>query len=175
MIMIIREIVVETRDGVQTIMDTFHSLLPSNWVESPIIDCRATLLNLEERLRDRDSIKRVFFHSGILKDGMINGDMSDIDCYNLFVTNIEKVVCGDRQYRAVSNIDLVFFPVIQDRHFYLICFDLKVGKVELLYNMIDRLPFEEKYNDYLYKLIPWMIIQPFSAIELENIVSTWIS
>ncbi|XP_071734454.1 uncharacterized protein [Rutidosis leptorrhynchoides] len=70
------DIVFQTREGVESILDTFHSLLPDNWVASPIIDCWSALLNLEEERRGKGARKRLFFHSGMLKDGMIDGSMS---------------------------------------------------------------------------------------------------
>ncbi|XP_071716702.1 uncharacterized protein [Rutidosis leptorrhynchoides] len=87
-----------------------------------------------------------------MKDGMVNGSMSHIDCFNLFVANIEEVVSGDRKFRSLKNVDLVFFPVIQGSHFYLICFDMKIGRVILLDNMIYTIPFEGRYGEFPNKL-----------------------
>ncbi|MFS7930497.1 putative papain-like cysteine peptidase superfamily [Helianthus anomalus] len=40
----------------------------------------------------------------------------------------------DRKDRKINEYDLVFLPIIWQRHFYVVCFNIKHSRVDVLYN-----------------------------------------
>ncbi|MFS7932021.1 putative Ulp1 protease family catalytic domain, papain-like cysteine peptidase superfamily [Helianthus anomalus] len=61
----------------------------------------------------------------------------------------------DLKDKKIKDYDLVFMPIIWQRHFYVICFNLKSYKVDVLDNsaQYDDLSIEKKYDIWVEKLV----------------------
>ncbi|KAJ0435663.1 hypothetical protein HanIR_Chr17g0895761 [Helianthus annuus] len=61
----------------------------------------------------------------------------------------------DKKDRYIQDYELVFMPIIWARHFYVICFNLKHSKVDVLDNSVveDDLSIEKKYAGWEEKLV----------------------
>ncbi|KAF5769442.1 putative papain-like cysteine peptidase superfamily [Helianthus annuus] len=61
----------------------------------------------------------------------------------------------DRKDRKINEYDLVFLPIIWQRHFYVGCFNIKHSRVGVLDNTVveDTLSIEEKYDGWVEKLV----------------------
>jgi len=47
----------------------------------------------------------------------------------------------------------VFFPVFHRRHFFLLCYNLREDKLEIIDNLLIRTTFKVVYGDFLVKLM----------------------
>ncbi|MFS7934557.1 putative papain-like cysteine peptidase superfamily [Helianthus anomalus] len=65
----------------------------------------------------------------------------------------------DRKDRKINEYDLVFVPIISQRHFYVVFFNLKYNRVDILDNSTggDTLSIKRKYDEWVGKL---MLLQP---------------
>lgn len=50
---------------------------------------------------------------------------------------------------TLININLVFIPLLHDNHYYVLCFNLKKAKVEVIDNLGNDEKFDKKYGGRL--------------------------
>ncbi|KAL8199570.1 hypothetical protein R6Q57_013138 [Mikania cordata] len=65
-----------------------------------------------------------------------------------FNRNMEAIL-GEINHPNISAFDLVFVPIINQQHFYMMCFNLKTPKVEIIDNsgVMPRMSVTKKYLD----------------------------
>ncbi|KAL8259002.1 hypothetical protein R6Q59_026955 [Mikania micrantha] len=70
-----------------------------------------------------------------------------------FNRNMESVL-GEVNHHTLSEFDLVFVPIINQQHFYLMCFNLKTPKVEIIDNsgVMPRMSVTKKYSGWPDKM-----------------------
>ncbi|MFS7914879.1 putative Ulp1 protease family catalytic domain, papain-like cysteine peptidase superfamily [Helianthus anomalus] len=61
---------------------------------------------------------------------------------------------GDQKDRNIINYELVFVPIIWTRHFYVVCFNIKHHRVDVLDNSAveDKLSIKDKYDGWVEKM-----------------------
>ncbi|MFS7995129.1 putative papain-like cysteine peptidase superfamily [Helianthus anomalus] len=62
---------------------------------------------------------------------------------------------GDQKNRYIKDYELVFVPIIWARHFYIVCFNIKHSRVDVLDNnaVEDDLSIKDKYAGSVEKLV----------------------
>ncbi|KAK9080136.1 hypothetical protein SSX86_001811 [Deinandra increscens subsp. villosa] len=73
-----------------------------------------------------------FYDAGVKKE----------DRYTHFESNFESVLSAEN-LNSLAGIDLVFIPIVFAWHYYLMCFNLKTQRIELIDNNADK---ERKYG-----------------------------
>ncbi|KAK1424422.1 hypothetical protein QVD17_19751 [Tagetes erecta] len=53
----------------------------------------------------------------------------------LFMDNLKSVVIVENIDKEMLKVDIVMFPILEKGHYYLVCFDLKEGTIEIVDNM----------------------------------------
>ncbi|KAI3732599.1 hypothetical protein L1987_63805 [Smallanthus sonchifolius] len=72
----------------------------------------------------------------VLSQGMLeNKNMNDETIIELFRENLLHIIGCQSDLLSLATFDLVFFPVIDNGHYYLICFDLKTPSIVVIDNI----------------------------------------
>ncbi|GKC72075.1 ankyrin repeat-containing protein ITN1-like protein, partial [Tanacetum coccineum] len=88
-----------------------ETLSPGLWLDANIIDCWGAILNYEERFRAADSKSRHFFPTSCIK-------------WERFSDQVNAQFNGKEGGRGLEGIDLVFFPICNSQHLYVVVFSL---------------------------------------------------
>ncbi|PWA88824.1 ulp1 protease family, C-terminal catalytic domain-containing protein [Artemisia annua] len=132
-----------------------ESLFPGIDIASGAIDLFTHVLNNAEKHRSRMTVKRLFCHTSMLTSDMESWGYERM--FAKFVENMDNVVKRS-EYKTLDGVQLVFFPVIQGRHFFVVCMNMKDGEVQLL----DNLLLPDKTDDERFS---WFIIHLISVFE----------
>lgn len=68
-------------------------------------------------------------------DWMLNKNTTNAKRLEAFEKNMKHVVEGNEESLDLRKFDLVFFPILEKHHFYLIVFDLKNPSISVIDNM----------------------------------------
>ncbi|KAL8233900.1 hypothetical protein R6Q59_020000 [Mikania micrantha] len=149
---IARDTVFDTVNGVKTEIYFLRSLEPRREVYGDIIDCWATVLNDEEKLRSPESPHRLFCGLRTFMDGMFNKeDVNDDLCLVTLNKMMLHAVGHINEVQDLKPYDLVFFPILERKHFYAVVFELKNPAIYLL----DYMQQDDK--DYFLSSIPYKV------------------
>ncbi|PWA66146.1 RNA-directed DNA polymerase, eukaryota [Artemisia annua] len=148
------DIVFKTRyvDGERVVLE---SLFPGIDIASGAIDLFTHVLNNAEKHRSKMTVTRLFCHTSMLTSDMESWEYERM--FGKFVENMDAVV-NRSEYKTLDGVQMVFFPVIQGRHFFVVCMNMKDGQVEIL----DNLLLPDKTEDERFT---WFIIHLISVFE----------
>ncbi|KAK9049270.1 hypothetical protein SSX86_031763 [Deinandra increscens subsp. villosa] len=129
-------------------LKSFLTLRTNEWVENDVIDAWASVLNFEENKRHPSSPMRLVF--GTLFTDYIVGSTteSDFEMNKMLLQYLDKAAHGDNSLYNLKDVDVVMFPVLEDLHYYLVCFELKIPRILVIDNW-DKSNVSLK-NDALY-------------------------
>ncbi|KAK1385154.1 hypothetical protein POM88_022889 [Heracleum sosnowskyi] len=106
-----------------------------------VLDTYACILNEEEKFRSVDSPHRFFCTTyntiGTFSRRSEENRLTDVallkeNQYRRFKENLDHVL--QKHFVDIKNIDLIFFPIHDINHYYVICFNLKIPTIEILDN-----------------------------------------
>ncbi|KAK9078000.1 hypothetical protein SSX86_002057 [Deinandra increscens subsp. villosa] len=121
------------------------------WIESNIIDCFASILNYEEEKKSHHP-KRLFFYietfDRIIKQKQLNDDQR----MAIFNTNVNELLYGYENRHDMKVYEILLVPIIDNNHYYLICFDLKHEVIEVIDNMKEETSLVGLVDDPEYDL-----------------------
>ncbi|GJX96969.1 peptidase C48, SUMO/sentrin/Ubl1 [Tanacetum coccineum] len=127
-------------------------------ISSGVIDIFSKVLNHAELYCDpMKQIRRVFCETSMMHEWDVKGasekehDVKEsADKFNQSMLHILR----NTAYRNLHNVDLVFFPIIQGNHFFVVCMHLKRKEVHILNNMCSLITdVSERYGDVVYDLV----------------------
>ncbi|GJU19627.1 ulp1 protease family, C-terminal catalytic domain-containing protein [Tanacetum coccineum] len=105
-------------------------------------------LNEEERHRNPNSTSRLFCHTGVMTAEMVKQPLGDFSLFHVFKQEMDRIL---KTYNEqINEFDMVFFPIILHKHFFLLCFDLKHDCYDIIDNMATGDLF--KYENVPIKL-----------------------
>ncbi|KAL6581057.1 hypothetical protein OROMI_006980 [Orobanche minor] len=111
------------------------SLRPTMYALAEVIDVWSIILNEKENLRAKESPYRFFatVYATVTSISEPCENWTEMVCRDWFCDNLmfEMRNVEDAQ---VAHIDLFFFPIHKDNHFYLICIDVKKSHMSLIDN-----------------------------------------
>jgi len=55
-----------------------------------------------------------------------------------FYINME-VTMGESIYKSIEDVDMIFFPNLQEKHYYLVIFDFKTPGIDVIDNMNGKM------------------------------------
>ncbi|KAL4575531.1 hypothetical protein LXL04_022378 [Taraxacum kok-saghyz] len=146
------------------VREDFESLFPKQYLYSNIIDCFARVLNYEKKYKPEGSPKRLFLGCHLLDNSVvkavIDGNKEEFDSvFNTF--NLEVITWMDEEYQSwrIGSFDMVFFPICQHQHFYLLIVDMKMNKFLIVDNSSNCISTKDRYGEY-----PNVMLKLFSKV-----------
>ncbi|KAL4572591.1 hypothetical protein LXL04_019371 [Taraxacum kok-saghyz] len=146
------------------VREDFESLFPKQCLYSNVIDCFARVLNYEEKYKPEGSPKRLFLGCHLLDNSVvkavIDGNKEEFDSvFNTF--NMAVINWKDEEYQSwrIGSFDMVFFPICQHQHFYLLILDMKMNKFLIVDNSSNCISTKDRYGEY-----PNVMLKLFSKL-----------
>lgn len=146
------DLVFESKFGDLGYRGIFESMIPGSRIHATVIDIWASILNHQERHRNKKSPARMFLSCTLLSNFVLDESICIQRRYKRFVDRMNEHI---RKYELCTNfndIDLVFFPVIDIEHYYLIVFDFKKHDCVIIDNINSEESDEVKYGNIPYDL-----------------------
>lgn len=152
-----------------------------------VIDGWVDILNYEERYRNINSPRRLFYKTTVLEDGVLLYDIYNFkQRFQIFSENLAAAANNNMENVNQKNVDLIYFPLMQQRHYYCVVFNLKMNTIEILDNIAaDGKGIENLYNYDVHILHTMMVhhmnitghpaakkLQDATKIRLESIWQT---
>ncbi|KAI3771904.1 hypothetical protein L6452_03076 [Arctium lappa] len=108
--------VFRTNDCIHILHTELETLAATNMNISPsVVNRWASILNYEERYRNRDSPRRFFFSTEMMSNPWLR--MRSVDAktqYDIFRKNLSKAARYHGSIIKMKDIDLAFFPMLDD-------------------------------------------------------------
>ncbi|CAI9304483.1 unnamed protein product [Lactuca saligna] len=118
----------------------------NTFIHAIIIDCWSSLLNRMEELRDVGSFSRVFFDTNFLAEEILGVSLSPERTQELFDSILKLHLKSLAKQKKLKDIGLDFFPIVDRRKYYLICFDLRVPTYFIIDHVTRNGSVEEIYG-----------------------------
>ncbi|KAD3641993.1 hypothetical protein E3N88_31217 [Mikania micrantha] len=169
-----RKVVFASESGLKLEKCHFFTLRQSAVVSNQVIDAWVEVLNFEEKYRSPSSPYRLFCGSNVIIDWMLYQD--DVDPnqrVDKFSTNMNGVIAGvtndipfAKDKADVNNLkmfDMVFFPILEFNHYYLLVFELKNCAISVIDNFHESIPLVgvKDSADFYLKDSPYKVKEMF--------------
>ncbi|KVH88430.1 Peptidase C48, SUMO/Sentrin/Ubl1 [Cynara cardunculus var. scolymus] len=129
------ELLFSTPNDMNLHRHAIESLARTTTMYISVIDAWVTLLNYEERFRNRDSLCRYFFNIEVMTDTKLRSKCVNHNTqYALFKKGLMSSAKNNLEVVEMRNIDLVFFPLLDKGHYYVVVFNLKNPSVVVIDN-----------------------------------------
>uniref|UniRef100_A0A7N1A6Q0 Ubiquitin-like protease family profile domain-containing protein n=1 Tax=Kalanchoe fedtschenkoi TaxID=63787 RepID=A0A7N1A6Q0_KALFE len=140
---------------VKVMRSEFESFSDGYHIKPFVVDAWSVVLNHRENLRSPQSPLRFYCTTVISSKCLLRRGKSTVQMDNEFNRNIDIDL---RRFSHVKllEIDMMFIPVLIEKHYYLIVFDLKTPCMELLDNNASSTSFA-RYNLWLETLWKSMV------------------
>nr|GMC92471.1 ulp1 protease family, C-terminal catalytic domain-containing protein [Ipomoea batatas]GME13469.1 ulp1 protease family, C-terminal catalytic domain-containing protein [Ipomoea batatas] len=128
--------------------DDIRSLAPRAHVSVGVINAWSCILNCRERTKDPSAPARVFASSFTTLNTAVLFKKID----RLKVARFSESLGADfalGSHRTWDDVHLLFFPILQLNHFYLLCVDFKTKRLEIIDNSASTEATRLKYGDTL--------------------------
>ncbi|KAK1430090.1 hypothetical protein QVD17_12595 [Tagetes erecta] len=113
----------------------FRTLKPDCEVYGCIIDMWDAVMNLEGKKRPDWLTRRLFCGINTVVDWMLHSKSEDHASRPVaFTKNMLGTLSGSLHEMDLESVDLLFIPIVEHKHFYLVVFDLK----DKVINVIDQ-------------------------------------
>ncbi|KAL6569822.1 hypothetical protein OROMI_014336 [Orobanche minor] len=126
------DIVFGTKDGYFDIRITFESFIPSAPISPSAIKCWSMLLNHLENRKSKASPLRYFFPVDTITNFMIDRQVDFEERYKKFDTVVQFAMRFQKEFFDLKKIAILFFPILQNNRYYLICFNLQRPTVYMI-------------------------------------------
>ncbi|KAK1412925.1 hypothetical protein QVD17_34535 [Tagetes erecta] len=147
-------------DGVEVTKQVMKCLKKEEYVSNVVIDAWVRVLNYQERFKAPESPRRLFCDTKVVVEWML----ADVNCDETRrMTKFQANIQGALEAATVQDllkIDMVFFTMLEQNHYYIVVFDLKnpaitvidnLGSSNAIANPIDSPHFFEKDTPYKLK------------------------
>ncbi|KAL8264833.1 hypothetical protein R6Q59_022963 [Mikania micrantha] len=109
------------------------------------MSCWSNVLNHEEQFKSKDSTSRLFCPCNMLGENNFKARMRLNELLINLETNIESTLLSSI-YKSVEDVDILVVPILQDSHYYLVCFNFKNETIEVIDNMKGKMKAKQKYR-----------------------------
>ncbi|KAJ0614128.1 putative Ulp1 protease family catalytic domain, papain-like cysteine peptidase superfamily [Helianthus annuus] len=145
------ELLFRSPTHVQASRSMFKSLNVGNEVSDGIIDCWAEVLNFQEKRKSREAYSRQFFGTKVVFPWMLTTDEGGVEArMHKFRLGIKGAVNRVDCVPDFRNQDIVFFPILEHKHFYLVVFELRDPGIYVIDN--DKARQGQLIEDSVYYL-----------------------
>ncbi|KAJ9543619.1 hypothetical protein OSB04_023326 [Centaurea solstitialis] len=139
------DVLYKSETGTKMIRTTLETLAADEDIYTNVIDGWVDVLNMEEQYRSPDSPYRYFFTPSLLVGGVLMRYTYGFkQRYEMFRSNLVSEANGSDDIINMRSFDMVFFPILQGRHYFCVVFNLKKNTVDILDNI------EKKDNVDMY-------------------------
>ncbi|WOG92214.1 hypothetical protein DCAR_0311477 [Daucus carota subsp. sativus] len=160
----------------------FQSLQTNSMVERRVIDAWSYLLNANEALRANTSPFRLFLTSETAY-GPMNLEVDPTDRLStmernaIFSDNVEAVMetmyhLHNRIY-DVKDFEMFIFPIYDSSHHYIISFNIKKPRWEIIDNRVPNGDFEQSFGNLPYRLDNQKSLLNKLRVVYEHKMLTW--
>ncbi|PWA63872.1 hypothetical protein CTI12_AA348970 [Artemisia annua] len=147
----------------------FEYFYSEQWIFSDIIDVWCILLNYKEFRISNSGQSKLFCNTQVTPASMTDEELSKDQRFESFEESVYLTAClVDDSVATLLNMDLVFFNILRDSHYYIICFNLKYQKIEIIDNRLSDTEAYEGSNiseidliKKLYGKLPFVLINFF--------------
>ncbi|KAJ0613325.1 putative Ulp1 protease family catalytic domain, papain-like cysteine peptidase superfamily [Helianthus annuus] len=145
------ELLFRSPNHVQASRSMFKSLNIGNEVSDGIIDCWAEVLNFQEKRKSREAYSRQFFGTKVVFLWMLTSEEGGVEArMHKFRLGIKGAVNRVDYVPDFRNQDIVFFPILEHKHFYLLVFELRDPGIYVVDN--DKARQGQLIEDSVYYL-----------------------
>ncbi|KAL8209355.1 hypothetical protein R6Q57_006087 [Mikania cordata] len=124
---------------------SFESFYPKQYIHIGLMSCWSNVLNYEEQFKSKDSTSRLFFPCNMLGENNFRARMRLNELLMNLETNIELTLLSSI-YKSIEDVDILIVPILQDSHYYLICFNFKNETIDVIDNMKEKMKPKQKYR-----------------------------
>ncbi|XP_035831220.1 uncharacterized protein LOC118480460 [Helianthus annuus] len=144
------DVIFDCPAGVSILRGSFETMYPSLCLDADIISAWAAVLNNEERLRAPGTPARLFCNAGML----VAGDFEGTDEYRslMFGSRMETIL-GQADSTDIRNFQMVFVPVLYNKHYILVFFNLAQSQILVIDNIVGDVPIDVRYSGYIEKVV----------------------
>ncbi|CAI9277400.1 unnamed protein product [Lactuca saligna] len=141
------DLVFETMFGDSGPRGIFESMIPGSKIHGTIIDIWATIQNHLELHRNKKSPARMFLSCTLLSNFILDEAICIEQRYKMFVDRMNEHIEKFKQCTSFNDVDLVFFLVLENDHYYLIVFDFKKSECVIIDNIYSEESIEVIYGN----------------------------
>ncbi|KAJ9566178.1 hypothetical protein OSB04_002144 [Centaurea solstitialis] len=156
-----------------------ETLAANEHIFTNVIDGWADVLNFEERYRSPVSPRRYFFKTNLMHGGvLLQDEYSFNERFAWFHMNLVQATNFNMDIINFRQIDMVFFPLLRNQHYFCVVFNLKTNTIDILDNMDRDLGIVDVY-DFDIHILRQMVVQHLrninhpSADLLEPVEDRW--
>ncbi|KAD2394135.1 hypothetical protein E3N88_41112 [Mikania micrantha] len=124
---------------------SFESFYPKQYIHIGVMSCWSNVLNHEEQFKSKDSTSRLFCPCNMLGENNFKARMRLNELLINLETNIESTILSSI-YKSVEDVDILVVPILQDSHYYLVCFNFKNETIDVIDNMKGKMKPKQKYR-----------------------------
>ncbi|GKD96683.1 C2 calcium-dependent membrane-targeting protein, partial [Tanacetum coccineum] len=125
-------ILFETKTGTKASRQQMESLVNGESIHNGVVDAWSEFLNSLEIFRSENSMSRFFLPAFVVDKKLFGREDKAIENVTNFMMDVEKVNERAGRKNMLKLVDLVFIPVSNNGHKFLICFNLKYPAVNLI-------------------------------------------
>ncbi|KAI3687098.1 hypothetical protein L1987_80789 [Smallanthus sonchifolius] len=124
-----------TERGLESKAFLLDSLLPRKQIYVNVIDCWAAVLNHQQKFISEGSPKQLFCHASMFVEWMFKRGAAKSKRMGAFRKHMVQVVECYEEKADMRSYDMVMFPILEMKHLYLVCFDMKNPSIYVTDNM----------------------------------------
>nr|GMC92168.1 uncharacterized protein LOC109168900 [Ipomoea batatas] len=143
----IEEILVSI-DGRVARCDDLLTLVPGSQVGCAIIDVWSSILNCREHTKELGAPSRFFASTFTTLHTVVDTSQSRNRTVELFRERL-YVDLESSLYSDFKEVDLMFFPILRREHYFLVCFDFRRFRMEVIDNNPSPAATKNKYGESL--------------------------
>ncbi|KAF5800005.1 putative Ulp1 protease family catalytic domain, papain-like cysteine peptidase superfamily [Helianthus annuus] len=111
-----------------------ESLHPNLYIHVQVLTAWSLVLNSEEVYRSKGSPARVFCPCNMLGENNFKPKLKKETCAQNFSENIAATLMTT-EFGTIRKVDMLFIPILQHKHYYIVCFDFKGEAIKIIDNM----------------------------------------
>ncbi|MFS7918392.1 putative papain-like cysteine peptidase superfamily [Helianthus anomalus] len=138
------DVIFECPTGVSILRGSFETIYPEICLDVDIISALAAVLNHEERLRVPGTPARLLVAT--------NFEGTEEYRISMFCSRMEAIL-GQANSIDIRNFQIVFVPVLYNKHYILVFFNLAQYQIFVINNIEGDVPINIQYSGYVEKVI----------------------
>ncbi|KAI7743162.1 hypothetical protein M8C21_006643 [Ambrosia artemisiifolia] len=142
------DVVFEPADGTPFFKVVFECLYPGITLSSNVLDAWSNVVNHDEKKKAPGSPFRLFVQTNIMPSDCSKPQYDDLKRMDTMMANL-NLALSKNDIKSINEVDLLFMPIVSSKHIYVICFNMKTLKIEILDN--SKLGDISKYE---YIIVP---------------------
>ncbi|MFS7888888.1 putative Ulp1 protease family catalytic domain, papain-like cysteine peptidase superfamily [Helianthus anomalus] len=115
------------------------------WISHNVIDCLAARLNYIEKKNNPGGKRQLWCYTTTM--------VIRKKAFATLTTHLKEVVESDNKFLELKEFNIIIIPMIENKHFYLICLDLENKRVKVIDNMVNNNGFYKMMTGTKFKEI----------------------